>query len=218
MGDVGPEGKAPAVAPLPVPAVEIGTMSGPLVSTTSPFPYGRLGQKVRPATIDGVHVILRVLCLVTSVVGISLMVTAKQSSTISLYGFQVPLYSKWSLADSFEYLVGVSGAVVAHSLLQLVISVSRLRRKAAIIPSQNYAWVVYAGDQVFAYAMMSAASAASGVTSLNRTGIRHTALPNFCKPLHTFCNRVGASIAFTFLSCFLLATSAVLDVIWLTCY
>lgn len=102
MGEVGPEGKSPAVASPPGSAVEIGTMSGPLVSTTSPCPYGKLGRKVRPATIDGIHVILRVLCLVTSVVGISLMVTAKQSSTISLYGFQVPLYSKWSLADSFE--------------------------------------------------------------------------------------------------------------------
>jgi len=52
------------------------------------------------------------------------------------------------MCSIFRYLVGVSGAVAAHSLLQLLISVSRLRRKAAIIPSQNYAWVVYAGDQV----------------------------------------------------------------------
>ncbi|KAJ1401755.1 hypothetical protein SESBI_28515 [Sesbania bispinosa] len=61
----------------------------------------------------------------------------------------------------------------------------------------------------FAYALMSAGSAASGVTNLNRTGIRHTALPNFCKPLHKFCDHVAISIAFTFISCFLLATSAV---------
>lgn len=48
----------------------------------------------------------------------------------------------------YRYLVGVSGAVVAHSLLQLLISASRLRRKALVIPSQRYAWVIYAGDQV----------------------------------------------------------------------
>ncbi|XP_056699248.1 CASP-like protein 3A1 isoform X2 [Spinacia oleracea] len=132
--------------------------------------------------------------------------------------FPLPVYSHWSYADSFEYLVGVSATAAAHSLLQLLISVSRLRKKAVVIPSQKYAWIMYAGDQIFAYAMMSAGSAASGVTSLNRTGIKHTALPNFCKPLHTFCNRVAASIVFTFLSCFFLAASAVLDVIWLTCY
>lgn len=70
--------------------------------------------------------------------------------------------------------------------------------------------------QAFAYAMMSAGSAASGVTNLNRTGIRHTALPNFCKPLHSFCDHVAISIAFTFVSCILLAMSAVQDVMWLS--
>lgn len=70
--------------------------------------------------------------------------------------------------------------------------------------------------QAFAYALMSAGSAASGVTNLNRTGIRHTALPDFCKPLHKFCDHVAISIAFTFISCFLLATSAVQDVLWLS--
>ncbi|KAK9666086.1 hypothetical protein RND81_14G159600 [Saponaria officinalis] len=188
------------------------------VTVVSSPPWSSGGRKVKPATIDGVHVVLRVLCLMTSVVGLSLMVTAKQSGNISLYGFQLPVYSSWSYADSFEYLVGVSAAVAAHSLLQLVLSLSRLRRKTVVIPSQSYAWVIYAGDQVFAYALMSAGSAASGVTSLNRTGIRHTALPNFCKPLHVFCSRVAASIAFTFFSCFLLAVTAVLDVIWLNSY
>ncbi|XP_021749759.1 CASP-like protein 3A1 [Chenopodium quinoa] len=201
--------------PALVAGLEMGTMSGPLASSPSPFSISR---KVRPAMVDGVHVMLRLLCLVSSMVGLSLMVTAKQSSTLSLYGFQLPVYSHWSFSDSFEYLVGVSATVAAHSLLQLLISAARLRKKAVVIPSQKYAWVIYAGDQIFAYAMMSAGSAASGVTSLNRTGIRHTALPNFCKPLHAFCDRVAASIAFTFLSCILLAASAVLDVIWLTCY
>lgn len=70
--------------------------------------------------------------------------------------------------------------------------------------------------QVFAYAMISAGSAASGVTNLNHTGIRHTALPNFCKYLHSFCDHVAISIAFTFFSCILLAMSAVQDVIWLS--
>lgn len=47
------------------------------------------------------HVILRLLCVLTSVTALSLMVTAKQSGEISLYGFDLPLYSKWSFSDSF---------------------------------------------------------------------------------------------------------------------
>ncbi|KAL2493135.1 CASP-like protein 3A1 [Abeliophyllum distichum] len=165
---------------------------------------------------DILHVILRLVCVSTCVIAVSVMVTAKQASTISLYGFSIPVVSKWSFSDSFKYLVGVSAAVAVHSLLQLLINMSRVLRKSPMIPSRNHVWLVFAADQIFAYAMMSAGSAASGVTNLNRTGIRHSSLPNFCKPLHSFCNRVAVSIAFTFFSCFLLAVSAVLDVVWLS--
>lgn len=48
------------------------------------------------------QVILRTLCLVTSVTALSLMVTAKQASTITVLGFNIPLHSKWSFSRSFE--------------------------------------------------------------------------------------------------------------------
>ncbi|KAL1292982.1 hypothetical protein AAHE18_19G039000 [Arachis hypogaea] len=157
---------------------------------------------------EAVELCLRLMCMASSIVAVSLMVTAKQATNVSIYGFSFPINSK--------YLVGVSAAVAAHSLLQLLIGTSRFVRNSSVIPSRNYAWLIFAGDQAFAYALMSAGSAASGVTNLNRTGIRHTALPNFCKPLHKFCDHVAISIAFTFTSCFLLAISAVQDVIWLS--
>ncbi|OWM78116.1 CASP-like protein 3A1 [Punica granatum] len=163
-----------------------------------------------------VQVALRLSCTATSLTAMAFMVTAEQASVASIYGFSFPIRSKWSFSDSFMYLVGVSAAVGAYSLVQLLISVSRLLKRSPLIPSRRYAWLIFAGDQVFAYALMSAGSASSGVTNLNRTGIRHTALPNFCNPLRSFCNHVAVSIAFTFFGCILLATSAVLDVIWLT--
>lgn len=184
-------------------------MSGPLVSAA------RTDRSIR-RKLDVTHGVLRVACLLASVTALSLMATAEESATVSIFGFSLPVYSKWSFSDSFEYLVGVSAAVAAHSLLQLLISILRLLRNSPVIPSRNHAWIIFAGDQAFAYAMMSAGSAASGVTNLNRTGIRHSALPNFCKPLHSFCDRVAVSIAFTFISWFLLAASAVVDVIWLS--
>ncbi|KAI3416935.1 CASP-like protein [Psidium guajava] len=167
---------------------------------------------------DVMHVILRVTCMAASLTALSFMVTAKQHSFLVIYDFQFPVHSKWSFSNSFVYLVGVSGAAAIHSCLQMLVCVSRLLRESPAIPSRNYAWLRFAGDQVLAYALMSAGSAASGVTNLNRTGIRHTALPNFCKPLHSFCDHVTVSIAFTFLSCILLATSVVLDVIGLAKY
>ncbi|KAG6780442.1 hypothetical protein POTOM_013300 [Populus tomentosa] len=229
-----------------------GTMSGPLVgasgggTTAAMRPFGRKAEVM--------HVLLRLLCMITSVAALSFMVTAQQSSTISIFGFMLPVQSKWSFSHSFECLVGVSAAVAAHSLLQLLISMSRLLRKSPVIPSRSHAWLIFAGDQgcllyrvctgassntlvsphgliecnamissnivamhrVFAYAMISAGAAASGVTNLNRTGIQHTALPNFCKPLQSFCDHVAVSIFFTFTSCILLAASAVQEVMWLS--
>ncbi|KAL7191256.1 hypothetical protein ACSBR2_023349 [Camellia fascicularis] len=162
------------------------------------------------------HIVLRLACLSTAVASLSLMATAEEASAVSIYGFSLPVYSKWSFADSFVYLVGVSAAAAAHSVVQFLISTSRVLRKSPVIPSRSHAWIIFAGDQAFAYAMMSAGSAASGVTNLNRTGIKHSALPNFCKPLHSFCDRVAVSIAFTFVSCVLITASIVVDVIWLS--
>ncbi|XP_004510293.1 CASP-like protein 3A1 [Cicer arietinum] len=185
-----------------------GTMSGPLV--------GAAVETSRRRRTEALQLILRALCMASSVVSISLMITAKQNSSVSIYGFLLPVHSKWSFSHSYQYLVGVSAAVAVHSLLQLLIGTSRFVRATSVIPSRNHAWVIFAGDQAFTYALMSAGSASSGVTNLNRTGIRHTPLPNFCKPLDKFCDHVAISIAFTFISCFLLATSSIHDVIWLS--
>ncbi|GMI73143.1 hypothetical protein HRI_000983500 [Hibiscus trionum] len=166
---------------------------------------------------DVVVLTIRLLCMATSVTAMSFMVTARQVSAASFYGFQLQLHSKWSFSYSFEYLVGVTATATAYSLVQLLIAASRLLvKKSPVIPSRNQAWLVFAGDQILAYAMMSAGSAASGVTNLNRTGIRHTALPNFCKSLDSFCDHVAVSIAFTFFSCVMYAGAAVQDVIWLS--
>ncbi|WCJ40840.1 CASP-like protein 3A1 [Euphorbia peplus] len=183
-----------------------GTMSGPLVGAANPL----------SRNADIMHVTLRLLCLVTSAISLSFMVTARQDSKVTIYGFVLPVHSKWSFSHSFEYLVGIAAAVAAHSLLQIIISTPRLVRKSPVIPSRTHAWLIFAGDQVFAYAMIGAGAASSGVSNLNRTGIQHTALPNFCKPLQYFCDHVAVSISLTFLSGFLLAGLAVQEVIWLS--
>ncbi|XP_071712230.1 CASP-like protein 3A1 [Rutidosis leptorrhynchoides] len=190
--------------------VENGTTNGPSVSL-------RTGRKLT-RNYDLMHLGLRLVSLLASIVALAVMINSKEKSTISLYGFEVPVYSKWSFSESFDYLVGVTSVVAIHSLLQLFMTSRMLLKKCSVISSRNHAWLLFAGDQVFAFAMMSAGSAASGVTNLNRTGIKHSSLPNFCKALHSFCDRVALSIAFTFFGCFLLAMSVVLDVVWLSEY
>ena len=50
---------------------------------------------------DVMQAVIRLLCLLTSSAALTVMTTAKQSATITLYGFTLPLYSKWSFSDSF---------------------------------------------------------------------------------------------------------------------
>lgn len=76
--------------------VESTTTSGPLVPVS-----GERNQKLRRKA-DAAHALLRLVCLLSSVAALSVMIMAEQSATISLYGFELPLYSKWSLSDSFE--------------------------------------------------------------------------------------------------------------------
>lgn len=70
--------------------------------------------------------------------------------------------------------------------------------------------------QLFGYLMISAGSAGSGVTNLNKTGIRHTPLPDFCKTLSSFCNHVALSLLLVFLSFIFLASSSLFNVLVLS--
>ncbi|KAI3702726.1 hypothetical protein L6452_28477 [Arctium lappa] len=59
------------------------------------------GKSRLPRNYDMMHLGLRLVCLSASVASVVVMTTAKQRSTISLYGFDLPVYSKWSFSDSF---------------------------------------------------------------------------------------------------------------------
>ncbi|KAM7254399.1 hypothetical protein ACFE04_003779 [Oxalis oulophora] len=162
------------------------------------------------------QVALRFLSMGSSIVAFSFMVTANESGFASFFGFQVPIHSNWSYSNAHEYLVAITVAVAAYSLLQFIIAGTRVLNKASLIPSRRQAWVIFFIDQAFAYGMLSAGSAAASVTNLNRLGIKHTALPNFCKPLKMFCDHVAVSVTFTFFGSFLVAASAIHHVVWLS--
>lgn len=71
-----------------------GTMSGPLV--------GAAAATRRRRRNEALQLSLRVLCMATSVVALSLMVTAKEATNVSIYGFLLPVHSKWSFSESYE--------------------------------------------------------------------------------------------------------------------
>ncbi|GJN17809.1 hypothetical protein PR202_gb04907 [Eleusine coracana subsp. coracana] len=208
MGSIG-NGRTGSEVGIQMPPAGSKTVLEPVVLpvTTSSVTRGpRLGM---------VMVVARAATLVMALLSMSLMVSSKQQGTLIIFGIEIPLNANWSFSYSLQFLVGMSAASAAYSLAQLLITLLTAMKKVSIIPSRRHVWLLLAGDQVFSLAMMSAGSAAAAVSNLNRTGIRHTPLPNFCKPLPHFCNFSAASIACAFLSCVFLAMSAVIDVIWL---
>ncbi|KFK38982.1 hypothetical protein AALP_AA3G184700 [Arabis alpina] len=174
--------------------------------------YGE-GNGHRHRRNDVAMVVLRAMCMAVSTVAVSLMVTARETSTTTLYGFEFQLHAVWSLSDSLIYLLVVSSATVLYSLLQLIISGTRLMRKSPVIPTRTQAWFCFVADQILGYAMISGGSAALGVTNMNRTGIRHMPLPNFCKSLEFFCDHLAVSVVFALFAFLLLAVSSHLDVL-----
>lgn len=76
-------------------AAETGAVSGPLVSP--PGPDGNVRRKA-----DVTQVIIRLVCVLTSVTAVSVMASAKEAGTISIYGFSLPVSSNWSFSHSFK--------------------------------------------------------------------------------------------------------------------
>ncbi|XP_066312478.1 CASP-like protein 3A1 [Miscanthus floridulus] len=209
MGSIG-NGRSDSVVGIQMPPAGGKMVLEPeaLPVTTSPVPrWPRLGV---------VMVATRAAAMVMALLSMSLMVSSKQRGILTIFGIEIPLYANWSFSYSLQFLVAMSAASAAYSLAQLLLIAHKVMKKAPIVPSGRHAWLLFAGDQVFSLAMISAGSAAAAVANLNRTGIQHTALPNFCKPLPRFCDLSAVSIACAFPSCVFLATSAVIDVIWLS--
>ncbi|XP_073109000.1 uncharacterized protein [Elaeis guineensis] len=83
-------------------AADSGTMSGPLVPVTG-RPDGASADGRR---WDMAGAAMRAATVVSSLLALALMVSAEQRGELSLLGFHLPLYSKWSFSDSLEFEFG----------------------------------------------------------------------------------------------------------------
>ncbi|KAL1187687.1 CASP-like protein [Cardamine amara subsp. amara] len=163
-----------------------------------------------------VQVALRGGCLAASATAMAVMLTATEEGVADIYGFKLTLSSNWSFSPSYQYVVGACTATMLYSLIQLSLGVYRLLTGSPITPSRFQAWLSFSSDQLFGCLMMSAGSAGCGVTNLNKTGIRHTPLPDFCKTLSSFCNHVALSLLLVFLSFFFIASSSLFNLLVLS--
>ncbi|KAJ4884827.1 CASP-like protein 3A2 [Raphanus sativus] len=176
----------------------------------------RNGEEKRRRRREGVQVSLRGGCLAASATAMAVMLMAKEEGVAHVYGFPLTLNSKWSFSPSYQYVVGACTVTILYSLVHLCLGIYRLFTGSPITPSRSQAWLCFIFDQVFSYLIMSAGSAAIGVTNLNKTGIKHTPLPDFCKTLSSFCNHVALSLLLVLLSFIFLASSSLFNVLVLS--
>ncbi|KAM7255698.1 hypothetical protein ACFE04_008596 [Oxalis oulophora] len=157
----------------------------------------------------GSQVLLRFLCLFSSLMALRYMLGAKENGYID----RLPIQSSWSYSYVYLYLVGITAIVVGYSL---TLCLNNLVKKAPY-GSRKEAFFAFLVDQLLAIAMLTVASVALGVTKPEQNGIYtgKAALPDYCQPLSMFCKYVERAVIYTFLGSFLLAGSATLHVIWL---
>lgn len=62
--------------------------------------YGEDNRHSLTRRNDVAVVVLRAMCVAVSTVAVSLMVTARETSMTTLYGFEFQLHAVWSLSDS----------------------------------------------------------------------------------------------------------------------
>ncbi|CAN7052608.1 unnamed protein product [Brassica rapa subsp. trilocularis] len=171
-----------------------------------------VAEKRRRRRREGVQVSLRGGCLAASATAIAVMLMATEKGVADIYGLPLPLNSSWSFSPSYQYVVGACTVTILYSLLHLCLGIYRLLTGSPITPSRSQAWLCFIFDQLFSYLIMSAGSAGIGVTNLNKTGIKHTPLPDFCKTLSYFCNHVALSLLLVLLSFIFLASSSLFNV------
>ncbi|XP_015072213.1 CASP-like protein 4C1 [Solanum pennellii] len=111
---------------------------------------------------------------------------------------------QWHHFDAFRF-VAVAGAIVAlYSLFEVGASVWEISRGATVFPEVVQVWFDFGHDQVFAYLLLSAGSAA---TSLVRT-LKEM---DTCTVNNAFCVQSDISIAFGFAGFMFLGFSSLLS-------
>ncbi|URD96653.1 CASP-like protein [Musa troglodytarum] len=112
----------PEAAKASAVAADSGTMSRPLVPVTG----GKDHRAAAAMGWDAVAVGVRLATVLSSLLSLSILVTAEQRG-------------------ASRYLVGILAAVAAHSLLQLLLSLRKLAQGSPVIPFRSHAWIIFAG-------------------------------------------------------------------------
>uniref|UniRef100_A0A0D9VT11 CASP-like protein n=1 Tax=Leersia perrieri TaxID=77586 RepID=A0A0D9VT11_9ORYZ len=112
-------------------------------------------------------------------------------------------HGNWMQFDRYQeykYLLAIAALAFAYSLAQAVRHAFRMRRGVDPVPAASGRILDFVSDQVVAYLLMSALSAATPITNRMRSAV-----------INSFTNTTAAAISMTFLAFVALALSAMVS-------
>nr|P0DH84.1 RecName: Full=CASP-like protein 2U1; Short=AcCASPL2U1 [Adiantum capillus-veneris] len=151
----------------------------------------------------GVRLLTTLLCI-TSLI---LLLKAKQTVRRALGLGYIAQTVKYSDTSGFIYLVYINILVAAYGLIVFVSLIPSALGKSC--SGKCSRWTIFVLDQVFAYVLLSAVSAATEVLYLADKGMSKTQWEALCPTYGFFCHMVSASVAIGSVAVVLLAVLSV---------
>ncbi|KAF5815363.1 putative casparian strip membrane protein [Helianthus annuus] len=157
-----------------------------------------------------VDVALRVMLFATSLIGIIVMVTSKQTKLIPVApGMALPMAAEFNQSPAFIYYVVALSVACLYSIISSVLSVLVLLKPKGSSTRLLFHFLIL--DAFLLGIMASATGAAGAVAYLGYKGNAHTRWNEVCNMYDSFCSHIAGSVTIS-----LLPSIALLLLIWLS--
>ncbi|KAK9288847.1 hypothetical protein L1049_017313 [Liquidambar formosana] len=188
------------------PAAESGE---PVVLTKSEVPPS--GPPPRAADCFAVDVALRFLLFASTLAAVLVMVTAKQTKSVTVPGFPTPgpVPAKFNHSPALIYFVVALSVACLYSLITLVLSLS-----AILKPVYSTLFVFHFAllDVIILGLVASATGTAGGVAYIGLKGNSHVRWNKVCNVYDKFCQHIGSSVAISLFASVVLVLLVLLSI------
>ncbi|XP_024961560.1 CASP-like protein 1 [Cynara cardunculus var. scolymus] len=191
-------------------------MEIPIKSSAPPPP------EYKAATGDGgikghghgvVEGILRALLCVTSLAGVIVMVTSKQTELIPISPtMAVPLDAKFNHSPSYTYYVAALSVAFLYSIVTGASSLLALMKMTGGSSGKRQFYMVIMDSLLFGI-VASAVGATTGVSYIGLKGNSHSRWHEICHEYDSYCRHLKGSIALS-----LMSSIELLLLVWLAVY
>ncbi|XP_024961557.1 CASP-like protein 1 [Cynara cardunculus var. scolymus] len=155
---------------------------------------------------------LRVLLCVTSLAGVIVMVTSKQTKMIPISPtMAVPIDAKFNHSESYIYYVAAVSVACLYGIITGASSVLALKKTGGSSGKLHFQTVIL--DSLMLGIVASATGATTGVAYIGLRGNSHSRWHEICNAYGSYCHHLGISIVLS-----LMSSIELLLLVWLAFY